>query len=189
MASSISPASSFVGSADAQPDPSGHPTPTTTTTGTSPSQPDLMLNPAYLAVSEAMHFSTFVIRQSLTPIIGLEKVEWNDLVPRPKVGYQVALAGVLELLKVNGIQVGPDGDLTEVQNADLDPKGKGKMKEVDITTGTSNPPAEEDLVDRLKEMLSTLVGEDQHARVSVDVKYVLVPPCSKHDQILINLPQ
>lgn len=126
-----------------------------------------MLNPSYLAISEAETFAAFIMRQCLSPIVDLDTLEWDQLTPKPRISFEAARDWVMELLRVNEIAIDADADLSV--SLEKDRKGKGRA-DIVVMNGAAPPEADRDsLLRRLLESLSGIVDENQEIKIAVNV--------------------
>lgn len=145
-----------------QPATPAQPTPSPTTAP----PPPLILNPSYLAVSEAETFATFIQRQCLSSIIDLDPLEWDQMTPKPRISFEAARDWVLEMLRANEIVLDTDADLATPLEGDR--KGKGRA-DILPSNGQSPEAEKHPLTKRLLDKLSGVTDETQETKIAVTV--------------------
>ncbi len=67
----------------------------------------LMLNPAYLAVSDSISLCQYLSRNAICEVVSMPTMAWDEMQPKPRVGLEAAMNAVGEFLQVNSLERTP----------------------------------------------------------------------------------
>jgi hypothetical protein len=118
-------------------------TATTTTTTSSPTPTlasTLMLNPAYLAISDSISLFRYLSRNDICKVLSMPTLGWDEMEPKPRVKFEVAMKAIQDFFKVNSLEIPSDdkdrleviGKMLEDELVTKEERGEEAFVEVDL---------------------------------------------------------
>jgi hypothetical protein len=118
-------------------------TATTTTTTSSPTPnlaSTLMLNPAYLAISDSISLFRYLSRNDICKVLSMPTLGWDEMEPKPRVKFEVAMKAIQDFFKVNSLEIPSDdkdrleviGKMLEDELVTKEERGEEAFVEVDL---------------------------------------------------------
>jgi hypothetical protein len=115
----------------------------TTTTTTSPTPnlaSTLMLNPAYLAISDSISLFRYLSRNDICKVLSMPTLGWDEMEPKPRVKFEVAMKAIQDFFKVNSLEIPSDdkdrleviGKMLEDELVTKEERGEEAFVEVDL---------------------------------------------------------